>query len=332
MRQIGTLPSKVQAARLAAYLITEGTSCVAEEEEDGNWSIWVHDEQKLDVARRELSVFIEDPEAEKYRGREAEAERKVRSEQKKRAEAQRNTVDVRTTQWSSPAAPSRPAPFVMTLIVLSVVTTLLTGFADDGRRSSPGSLKANVTSHMAFVTLPDYFPESDPLASVKQGQIWRLITPVFPHLDMMHLVFNMFCLFQFGRLIEWRVGTPKLALFTLLIAVVANTAQAMTPESMQDVMGGPFFLWHVGSGLWAIWLFLAPGPSGSHIGIVDAALFGVCDGGLAAPVHVSRRCRQHGSRGWLAVGHGALSIPITRRCPAAVPPFLRVESSDFANS
>lgn len=237
MRQIGTLPSRVQASRFAAYLITEDISCEADEEEDGQWSIWVHDEGRIPAAREYLDEFVADPEDPRYQGHEAEAEQRVRQEKQRRRQAERNTVEVRTSrQFRAGSTPS--APFVTALIVLSVVVTLLTSFGQSG---SAGSLKAGVISHMRFVTIANYQEKQDPLANIKQGQLWRLVTPIFPHLDILHLLFNMFWLYQLGRLLEWRMGAPQLALFVLVVAVISNSAQALTPPSLQEVMGGVYF-------------------------------------------------------------------------------------------
>ena len=237
MRQIGSLPNRVQAARFAAFLITEDISCEADEEEDGQWSIWVHDEQQIPAAREHLDQFVADPENTRYQGREAAAEERVRQEHQRRLQAQRNTVEVRTSrQFQMGSSP--PAPFIVSLIVLSIVVTLLTGF---GKGGSPGSLKSGIVSHMQYVTSPAYNKARDPLANIKRGELWRLVTPIFPHLDFLHLLFNMFWLYQLGRLLEWRMGAPQLALFVAVVAVVANSAQAMTPLSMQEVMGGVYF-------------------------------------------------------------------------------------------
>ena len=57
------------------------------------------------------------------------------------------------------------------------------------------------------------------------GQIWRLVTPIFLHYSIMHLVFNMFWLWDLGGAIENRKGTRTLGLLVLAGSVLPNLMQ-----------------------------------------------------------------------------------------------------------
>lgn len=51
---------------------------------------------------------------------------------------------------------------------------------------------------------------------IVQGQIWRLFTPIFLHGSILHIAFNMYALFYFGRMIERHYGWMRyIALFIL---------------------------------------------------------------------------------------------------------------------
>jgi GlpG protein len=71
------------------------------------------------------------------------------------------------------------------------------------------------------------------LPEVFDGQVWRLITPVFIHFGVLHLLFNMLWLFQLGCMVEGRQGTGTLALVVLVFGIVSNLAQYF--------IHGPFF-------------------------------------------------------------------------------------------
>lgn len=49
-----------------------------------------------------------------------------------------------------------------------------------------------------------------------QGQLWRLFTPIFLHGSILHIAFNMYALFYFGRMIERHYGRMRyLGLFII---------------------------------------------------------------------------------------------------------------------
>jgi len=85
-------------------------------------------------------------------------------------------------------------------------------------------------------------------AEIRQGEIWRLITPVFLHFGLFHIVFNMLWTWEFGRIIEWQHGATRMLGATLLIGVIANLCQYHETGpvfgGMSGVIYGYFgFLW-----------------------------------------------------------------------------------------
>jgi len=57
------------------------------------------------------------------------------------------------------------------------------------------------------------------------GQWWRLVTPIFIHFSVAHLLFNAAVVIEFGRRIERGAGSWFLLCLTLLIAIASNLAQ-----------------------------------------------------------------------------------------------------------
>ena len=73
-----------------------------------------------------------------------------------------------------------------------------------------------------------------PLSStLSSGQWWRLITPIFLHFGMMHLVFNSLWIWVLGEMIERNQGQVKLLLLILFTALVSNSAQFLINGSSQ---------------------------------------------------------------------------------------------------
>lgn len=68
---------------------------------------------------------------------------------------------------------------------------------------------------------------------IKQGQLWRLFTPIFIHFGTLHLLMNGVVLWMFGRLMEHVHGSMSYLLIIVLIAVISNTAQYL--------VSGPLF-------------------------------------------------------------------------------------------
>ncbi len=67
------------------------------------------------------------------------------------------------------------------------------------------------------------------LEKIKQGQVWRVVTPIFLHMGILHLAFNMIWLYQLGSQIESLRGPWRFALLVLAIAICSNVLQYYYP-------------------------------------------------------------------------------------------------------
>jgi rhomboid protease GluP len=57
---------------------------------------------------------------------------------------------------------------------------------------------------------------------IRAGELWRLVTPVFLHASILHIAFNMYALFIFGRGLEARYGHGRFLLLYFLSGYAGN--------------------------------------------------------------------------------------------------------------
>ena len=88
------------------------------------------------------------------------------------------------------------------------------------------------------VKWPPPFEKMPIFEKERQGELWRMITPIFLHNDILHIFFNMIWLLLLGTQIELRIGPWRSLTFMLLVALVTNTAQYL--------ISGPHFLGYSG--------------------------------------------------------------------------------------
>ena len=213
MRQIGYLSDERQARLFIDYLVTQGISAQTDTDESG-WAVWVRDENDVESAKSSLALFEENPSDSRYRDVAKEARRMRDAEIERRKSAAKHTVEMRN-QWSQPL--SRRAPLVMTLIGLSVALSLFSNFGDPPT--------GTIMRTLGFANLLSFQATGDGLLQIRQGQLWRLVTPIFLHGDPLHLVFNMYWLYVLGAQVESRKRSLVFGGIVLGVAVFSNLAQ-----------------------------------------------------------------------------------------------------------
>jgi rhomboid protease GluP len=68
----------------------------------------------------------------------------------------------------------------------------------------------------------EFFAKANDL--IRQGQLWRLLTPALVHGSVMHIAFNMYALLSFGTALERHFGHGRFLLLYLLGAFTGNVA------------------------------------------------------------------------------------------------------------
>lgn len=66
---------------------------------------------------------------------------------------------------------------------------------------------------------------------IREGQFWRLLTPLFLHGSILHIGFNMYALYSFGRGMESRFGWLRFLALYFLAGFAGNVFSfVLTPE------------------------------------------------------------------------------------------------------
>jgi GlpG protein len=298
MRMIGTVQSEQDAATFQDYLLTCEIKSQVEPDGAARWAIWVYDEDQLETAKAELAEFTKSPAEPRYRETAARAQRLRKQAEAEQKAARKRQVVVRE-RWDRPLA-SR-APVTMLLIAASVVVTFLGSTLENGWNL--GDKPEPLLVHLYFAPYEiggGMIRWEGGLPNILRGEVWRLVTPIFIHFSLFHILFNMLWLRDLGAVIEARYGSLRLLLLTLFIAIAANFAQYLWNGpafgGMSGVVFGLFgFIWMKGkydpeSGLFMppnmvfmmmVWMFFCmTGLAGSiananHIvGLVAGAMIG----------------------------------------------------------
>jgi GlpG protein len=230
MRQIGTLPDRAQANRLAAYLVSQGIPAHSEEKENG-WSIWVREEDQLQRAKAALVEFVADPAHARYQDAERVAEARTREDTAKRDAAKQNVVEMRN-RWGN-RRPARRRPLTIAIVLLCCGLFIV---SDNSRGTDPVNNTVRRTLMFRDPVQPnaDWQNEtlSEKFSSIRQNQWWRIFTPAFLHGHVLHLAMNMVMFYQLAGAIEHRRSTWRLGLLILAIGIVSNLCQAIVPNSV----------------------------------------------------------------------------------------------------
>lgn len=215
MREIGTIAEEKAARLLEDHLLTLGISTKLDKIADG-YRIWVHREDQLDAARAAKVEFEANPEDPRFQAAPREA--RVIRRRAEQAEAEYRGKDRDASErWTAPF--HRRVPLTATLLALCFVVALATDLGEKPTRLQ----RALQLSTLAIG--PDNQVVDRGFADIAHGQVWRLITPIFLHSGMFHLVFNMLALIGLGERVESRKGWRKMAVLVLVSAVLGNAGQ-----------------------------------------------------------------------------------------------------------
>jgi len=222
MRLIGRLNSESNAKTFGDYLTCLEIRNSVEPEPDGRWAVWVFSEDQLEASHKALAEYVENPGDPKFRRASAKAGAIREREEKEKSEFAKRVL-TRETLWGSIGL----GPLTVAVMGACIGLVLVAGFPPT---DSVYLADEPYYKHLYMSLLK---PSAGFLPEVRRGEYWRLITPIFIHMNFLHLLFNMLCLKDFGSMIEARRGSLKLLLMVVVFGVGSNLAQGW--------MAGPVF-------------------------------------------------------------------------------------------
>ena len=220
---IGQVENEARARLFSDFLYAKGIDNQVEPDRGGAWLLWVHDEEHLGRASTLLDQFRANPGDPKYLEASASAEARRESEADRNLAAQKRFYDRRKL---FPKMAYGVGVLTAGLVAISLVVGVFSKLGADMNFLGP----LLITDPASWV---ENLHEQNNLPELRQGQVWRVITPIFIHFSLAHLLFNMLWLLDLGTMIERRQSSRLLLALVLVIGATSNLAQYL--------VGGPFF-------------------------------------------------------------------------------------------
>jgi GlpG protein len=231
MLKAGYLENEGQARTFSDYLYDQGIETHIESRDDGTWELWVLDGDYLHNVRIQLEDYLKDPDNPKY-------VESVKSAQKKKKQKQAEQVAYRKKVYDRHRLFSRWR-FRFTsvtgiLMIISITVTFVSALGTNDSVKAPLLITEYETDGM-YITWHKNLPE------IRQGQVWRLVTPIFLHLSLLHILFNMMWLKELGHMLEAKQGPPFLIVMVLILGVLSNLGQFLVSGPNFGGMSGVIY-------------------------------------------------------------------------------------------
>jgi GlpG protein len=218
MRSIGRLDNETLAARFGDHLYVQGIENQIEDEDGGDFSIWVIEDEKVAQAAALLERFRVSPDSPEFVTASSAASRRRESEARADKNRRATVADAERVTYEK-----RQVGFAWLPIMLIVISGAVAIYSNVGANTKV-LLPFFISNDVSSAVVP---PE------VAVGQVWRLITPMFIHFGWIHLLFNTFWLHDLGKFLEERFGALYLGVFIVACAILSNLTQYW--------WNGPFF-------------------------------------------------------------------------------------------
>ena len=216
MRMIGSISDERAARRFADALLVQGIANEVEPDASNGWAVWVKSDDEMARASELLRVYAENP-ADTAFNDVSEQAAKVRAMAD--ADLERYRKRVKDSGKLFPSVRGyRFGPLTYSLIFLCIVVFL---FMKMGENTEPvRKLFLSEFAHRGtWWERLTFAPE------VRAGEVWRLVTPIFLHFSLVHILFNMMWMADLGSMIERRQSTWLMLRLVLGLAIGSNLVQ-----------------------------------------------------------------------------------------------------------
>ncbi|MDB6067684.1 MAG: Rhomboid family protein [Pedosphaera sp.] len=237
MRIIGHLEGEAKARAFSDYLYVQGIENQVEEADQGNsWAVWIHAEEELEKAKGLLAAFQQNPTDPKIKSAASAADDLREKKKKEQLEYEKRMKKRRHLFRPMTAYGVGLATFA--LIGICIVVFVMSDFSNDLEKVRALFISDYDIREAARMggwdgMLMRIAHIKDALPEVQKGEIWRLLTPMFIHMSLIHIFFNMLWLRDLGSMVEARQNGGTLLILVLAFALISNLAQYF--------MSGPIF-------------------------------------------------------------------------------------------
>ena len=216
MRTIGEIQNEVAARTFGDFLYAQGIAHELERGDGNLWTIWVKSDDDCPRAAEFLIAFQLNPSDPQFTQATSDATDARRREAEDLASYRRRVRSARTFFPSLKGYRFGPLTFALMFVCVGVflVTKLGTEFGP--------------VNSLWFSEHRDFGPMWRRILDVpelRDGQVWRLLTPIFIHMNLLHIVFNLMWLADLGSMIEGRQSSNLLGWLVLGLGVGSNVVQ-----------------------------------------------------------------------------------------------------------